>query len=43
MERWFEFMKIRILSWNIRGVNGKEKRKVVKALLKSYKVGLVCL
>ena len=36
-------MKLRILSWNVRGANDKDKRKVIKAFLKSNKVDLVCL
>ena len=35
-------MKLRILSWNVRGANDKDKRKVIKAFLKSNKVDLVC-
>ena len=37
------FMKIRVLSWNIRGVNDKDKQKVIRAFLRSNKVDLVCL
>ena len=33
-------MRIRILSWNIRGANDRDKRKVIKALIKSQKVDL---
>ena len=36
-------MKIKILSWNVRGVNDKNKRKIIKALISSQKVDLVCL
>lgn len=36
-------MKLRILSWNIRGADDSDKRKVIKALIKSSKVDLVCL
>ena len=36
-------MKIRILSWNVRGANHCDKRKVIKALIKKNKVDLVCL
>ena len=36
-------MKIRILSWNVRGANHSSKRKVIKAYLKSQKVDMVCL
>ena len=36
-------MKIRMLSWNVRETNDRDKRKVIKALLKKNKVDLVCL
>ena len=36
-------MKIKILSWNVRGVNDRNKRKIIKALISSQKVDLVCL
>ena len=36
-------MKIKILSWNVRGVNDINKRKIIKALISSQKVDLVCL
>lgn len=36
-------MKIKILSWNVRGLNAKEKRVIVKSLLKEWKVDVVCL
>ena len=36
-------MKIKILSWNVRGVNDPDKRKVIKNFLKTHKVDLVCL
>ena len=36
-------MKLKILSWNIRGANDRIKRKVIKALIRSQKVDLVCL
>ena len=36
-------MKIKILSWNIRGVNNSDKRKVIKNLIRTNKVDLVCL
>ena len=31
------------LGMNVRGVNDRDKRKVIKALIKSHKVNLVCL
>ena len=36
-------MKLKILSWNVRGVNDKNKRKLIKALIRSQNVDLVCL
>ena len=36
-------MKIKILSWNVRGLNDRNKRKLIKALISSHKVDLVCL
>ena len=36
-------MKVKILSWNVRGVNDLEKRKVIKNFIKSQRVNLVCL
>ena len=36
-------MKLKILSWNVRGANDRNKRKVVKALIRSQKVDVVCL
>ena len=36
-------MKFKILSWNIRGVNDPDKRKVIKNFLRSHRADLVCL
>ena len=36
-------MKLKILSWNVRGVNDVSKRKVIKALIRSQKADMVCL
>ena len=36
-------MKICLLSWNVRGINNSDKRKVIKALIKKNMVDLVCL
>ena len=36
-------MKIKILSWNVRGVNDLDKRRVIKNFLRTHKVDLVCL
>ena len=36
-------MKFKILSWNVRGANAPDKRKVIKNFLRSYRADLVCL
>ena len=36
-------MKIKILSWNVRGANNPEKRKVIKQFIRDQRVDLVCL
>ena len=36
-------MKIKILSWNVRGVNDPDKRKVIKNFIRTHKVDLVRL
>ena len=36
-------MKLRILSWNVRGADEVTKRKVIKVFMKSQKVDVVCL
>ena len=35
-------MKLRILSWTVRGVNDKEKRMFIMTLIQAQKVDLVC-
>ena len=36
-------MKPKILSWNVRGANDNDKRKLIKSLIKSQRVDLVYL
>ena len=36
-------MRLRILSWNIKGVNDRDKRNLIKDVIKTQKVDLVCL
>ena len=36
-------MKLRMITWNVRGANNCDKRKVIKALIRKNKVDLVCL
>ena len=35
-------MKIKILSWNVRGLNNREKRRMIKLVVRSQKADLVC-
>ena len=35
-------MKIKFLSWNIRKANDSNKSKIIKALIRSQRVDLVC-
>ena len=36
-------MKLKLLSWNVRGANDSNKRKDIKVLIRAQKVDLVCL
>ena len=36
-------MKLRILSWNVRGANDGAKRKVLKTFIKMQRADVVCL
>ena len=36
-------MKLKIMSGNVRGVNNRDKRKVLKAFIRSKKADIVCL
>ena len=36
-------MKLKIVSWNVRGANDRDRRKVLKAFLRSQKADLICL
>lgn len=37
------FMKLKLLSWNVRGLNNPRKREMVKNLLKEWRGDVVCL
>ena len=39
----FVFMKIKMISWNVKGLNDPQKRLVVKNLLWEWKCDVVCL
>ena len=36
-------MKIKLVSWNVRGANDISKRKVIKAMIRSQRADLVCI
>ena len=36
-------MKVKILFWNVRGVNDSDKRKVIRNFIRAQRVDLVCL
>ena len=36
-------MKIKILSWNVRGANDPDKRKVINNFLRRYRADVLCL
>ena len=36
-------MNIKLLSWNVRGVNDNVKRKVIKSVVRKQKVDLFCI
>jgi exonuclease III len=36
-------MKLKMLSWNVRGINELDKRLHIKGLIRDWKVDLVCL
>ena len=36
-------MTLKIVSWNVRGVNDSSKRKIIKALLRSQRLDLFSL
>ena len=36
-------MKLKIMSWNVRAINNLDKRKLIKAFIKSQRVDVVCI
>ena len=36
-------MKLKILSWNVRGANNPEKRRLIKNFIRIKKTDLVCI
>ena len=43
MSDFGSLIKLRLLSWNVRGANDNSKRKVIKALIRSQWADLFCL
>ena len=37
------FMKLKIVSWNVRGLNDPKKRGILRNWLRKWKVDVVCL
>ena len=37
------FMKLKMVSWNVRGLNDFQKRLVVRNLLREWKCDVICL
>ena len=36
-------MKLKLLSWNVRGANNRDKRKIICNFVRSQRVDLVCV
>ena len=40
---FFFYVKLRVISWNVRGLNNPKKREFVKYWLRNWKCDMVCL
>ena len=36
-------MNLKLLSWNVRGANDNNKRRIIKSFVKKQKVDLLCI
>ena len=36
-------MKLKVLSWNVRGANNSSKRKIIKSFIRNQMMGLLCI
>ena len=36
-------MKLKLLSWNVRGTNDNSQRKIIKAIIRKQKMDLFCI
>ena len=36
-------MKVKIMTWNVRGVNDPDRRKIIRNFIRYQRVDLVCL
>ena len=36
-------MKLKLISWNVRGANNSDKRNIIRNFIRSQRVDLVCL
>ena len=43
MPNYSGLMKLKLLSWNVRGANEKVKRKIIKTFIRNQRVDLMCI
>ena len=36
-------MKLKVLSWNVRGANERSERKIIKSFIRNQRVDLICV